>query len=359
MTKKSFFQIALPCLLAGLIGAIVSHRIGLRYFSSWLISPRYMPIVSLSLLSATLLYILIWLRKAIRAQADPSQILAFWQNALRYILALDIMVFGVCKFFHIQFNTPLALLDNPFNTLSDSDLMWAFFGHSYPFTLLIGSLEIFGALMLLFKKTRLLGVIFLLPICLNIFALDVFYNGVVTSVYIGIEIIGLIYLLLIERARLHQFFFVNESDSPQFNFKSSAVRIAIKLSVIIIPAILMAINKQPQYYPEINGKYKVKNLVINDIQQAPPCTDSVLTKIYIDKADIVLEYNSYKRRFIGSYKYNEATHELEVWWRYPGNHPGNLFAKILPGKDADKKVLTGHMDKQTFKIDLQRVNKGI
>jgi hypothetical protein len=359
MTKKTLFQMALPCFLAGLIWAIVSHRIGLRYFSSWLIPPRFMPVVSISILSATLLYIFIWLRKVVRTQNNTSVLLAFWQNALRYIIALDITVFGVCKFFHIQFLTPLAVLDNPFNSIDNSMLMWAFFGRSYPFTLLIGALEIFGGLMLLFSKTRLLAVIFLLPICLNIFVLDIFYNGVVTSVYIGIEIIGLTYLLLIEYDRLYKFFFIDESDSPQFKFKSAALRTVIKLSVIIIPAILMAINKPAQYYPDINGKYEVKNLMINNVQQKAPAADSVLTKVYIDKNDLVLEYNSYQKRFIGSYKYNETTRELEAWFRYPAKHPENLFAKILPGKDPDKKILIGHMGRQTFKIDLQRVNKGI
>jgi hypothetical protein len=359
MTKKTFFQIAFPSFLAGLIWAMVSHRIGLRYFSSWLIPPRFMPVVSLSILIATLLYIFIWLRKAVRTHSDTSSLLAFWQNALRYIIALDITVFGVCKFFHIQFLTPLAILDNPFNSIDNSMLMWAFFGRSYPFTLLIGALEIFGGLMLMFRKTRLIAVIFLLPICLNIFVLDIFYNGVVTSVYIGIEIIGLTYLLLIEYNRLYKFFFVDESDSPQFKFKSAGLRTAVKLSVIIIPAILMAINKPAQYYPDINGKYEVKNLMINNIQQKAPGVDSILTIVYIDKNDLVLEYNGYKRRFIGSYKYNETTRELEAWFRYPGNHPDNLVAKILPGKDADKKILIGHMGKETFNIDMQRVNKGL
>jgi hypothetical protein len=358
MTKKLFTKTALACFLACLITAIACNRIGLRYFQ-WLISQNILNELSLALLIASLLYIFIWLSKAMRRQEDTSLITAFWQNALRYILALDMMVFGVCKFFHIQFNTPLALLDNPLNTIPDADLMWAFFGHSRPFTYLIASLEIIGASMLLYRKTRLLAVIFMLPICLNIFALDVFYNGVVTSVYIGIEIAGYIYLLLIEQKRLYQFFFVEEADSPHFTFKNQALRNVIKLSVVIFPAMLMVIYHPPQYYPDINGKYEVKTLVIDSTSQKLPSTDSILTKVYIDKNDIVLEYNGYDKRFIGSYKYNEATHELEAWWRYPWKHPENLFAKILPGKDPEKKVLIGHMGKQTLKIDLQRVNKGI
>jgi len=358
MTRKPFTQTALACFLAILITAIMSNRIGLRYFQS-IVSPTTLNVFSITLITAAPFYISIWLRKAARSPERSIALTAFWQNALRYILALDMTVFGVCKFFHIQFNTPLALLDNPFNTLTDADLMWAFFGHSYPFTLVIATLEITGSLMLLFRPTRLLAVIFMLPICLNIFALDIFYNGVVTSVYIGIEIVGYIYLLLIERRRLYKFFFVDEPASPKFTFKSQILRIAVKLSVVAIPAMLMVIYSPPQFYQDINGKYEVKSLVIDSINQKIPGTDSVLTKVYIDKNDIVLEYNNYNRRFIGSYKYNPTTHQLEAWWRYPWKHPENLFAKILPGANPDKKVLLGHMGKQTFKINIQRVNKGI
>lgn len=357
MTKKPISKIALPCFLAGFISAIVSHRIGLKYFP--FIPRQILVFISVTYLIGILVYIFIGLRRLVRKQEDHSGLLAFWQNAIRYILALDILVFGICKFFHLQFNTPLAILDNPFNTIDNSTLMWAFFGRSHPFTLLIGSLEIIGALMLIFRKTRLLGVIFLLPICFNIFVLDVFYNGVVTSVYIAIEITGLIYLLLIEYNRLYKFFFVDKSELPTYQFKSSKLKNLVKLSVIIIPFMLMAINKYPQYYPDINGKYKVERLMINKQLQPSACADSVLTKIYIDKNDIVFEYNSYKRRFIGSYKYDPSTKQFIANWRYPQKMRDTLFAEIVPTSSANQKTLKGRMGKQLLEINLKRINNGI
>ena len=358
MTKKPFFQIALPCFMAGLISAMSITRIGFRYFSDF-IPPPILLRAGIVYFLTILLYLAIWVRKAIRKPGASSSLLAFWQGALRYFIALDLCVFGVCKFFHIQFNTPLALLDNPFNTLSDSQLMWAFFGHSYAFTLVIGGMEIIGSLMLLFRKTSLPAVFFLMPICLNIFFLDVFYNGAMTSIYIFIEIVGLIYLLLLEYNRLVKFFFIDKSDLPQFNFKNNLWKNTARLFVIIIPFLLMAIVKFPRYYPEINGKYEVKSRVINNIpQRSIPCVDSVLTKVYIDKSDFVLEFNSFQRRFIGGYEYNAATRQIKAFWRYPETQHDTLFAKILPGKTPDTKVLNGHMGKETFKIDMVRINNG-
>ena len=358
MTKKPFFQIALPCLLAGVISAMSLTRIGFRYFSEY-VAPSVVSGVGIIYFMAILLYIVIGIRKAIRKPGSSSSLLAFWQGALRYFIALDLCVFGIGKFFHIQFNTPLALLDNPFSTLSDSQLMWAFFGQSYAFTVIIGSIQIIGSAMLLFRKTRLVGVIILMPLLLNICLLDFFYNDAVTTIYSGIEIGGLIYLLLIEYNRLLQFFFIEKSNLPQLNFRNHLWKNTARLSVIVIPLLLMAIVKFPQHYPEINGKYEVKNMIINNTPRSHyPCEDSILTKVYFDKNDLVFEYNSYQRRFIGSYTYNQITRQVIGTWRYPRNRHDTLFAKILPGKTRDMKILTGKMGKETFNIDMLRINNG-
>ena len=77
----------------------------------------------------------------------------------------------------------------------------------------------------------------------------------------------------------------------------------MRVSVILIPLSLMAIFKFPQYYPDINGKYEVTSVLVNNVPQSTkPCRDSILTKIFIDKNDFVLEFNSYQRRQAGNPK---------------------------------------------------------
>lgn len=357
MTTKPFSKIALPYFLTGLISSIMLQRIGLRYFYP-LISPPVMNNISIVFLIGVLMYMFFILPKKFRRHPDQSSMLAFWDDALRYFIALDMCVFGVCKFFGLQFNTPLALLDNPFNTLSDSELMWAFFGHSYIYTLLIATVEITGGLLLIFRKTRLLGVFILLPVALNIFFLDVFYNGLVTAVYIAIEIAGLVYLLWIEYPRLVKIF-IGDDDLKRYFFKSNTTRSFIKLSVIVIPFMLMAVVEYPQFYPGINGKYLVKKLTVNGEAVLLPSVDSVLTKVYIDKNDIVFEYNKHWKRLIGKYTYNEATKQLAATWRFPQSARDTLKAQITPTTVGGKARITGKMGKETLDIELERINNGI
>ncbi|HEY4326640.1 MAG TPA: hypothetical protein VGN20_21825 [Mucilaginibacter sp.] len=356
MTKKPFLQIALACFVTAVVSSMSIFRISLRYFVFYVHPPILGGIVLIYFL-AMLVYIAVGIRRMIRTRHNEASQLAFWQGALRYFIALDLCVFGVGKFFHIQFNIPLAILDDPYNTLSRDQLMWAFFGYATAFPVIIGIMQIIGSMMLLFRKTRLVAVIFLIPILLNIFLLDFFYNDLGTTLYSGIEIVALIYLLLIEYDRLFKFFFVDESGLPKLHFKSNIWKGALRCSIIVIPLLLMAINRFPQYYPEINGKYEVKNVIINNIPQGhAPCVDSVLTRVYIDKNDFVMDYNSYKRRFIGSYQYNAATGQITATWRYPATQHDTLFGKILAGKTPNMKVLTGRMGKEEFRIDMLRVN---
>ncbi len=56
------------------------------------------------------------------------------------------------------------------------ELMWAFYGYSKPFCILIGGLEIIGGLLLLYTATRLLGAILLSCVLINVILQDIFYH---------------------------------------------------------------------------------------------------------------------------------------------------------------------------------------
>ena len=358
MKLKSSQKNALACCLAVITSSVVILRISRFGFSFYIPFAMQVGLVALAWLLVAAGYKFV-LRKRGEAVADGSSLaLALWQGVIRYFLALDLCMFGVQKFFHLQFVVPLGVLDNPFNTLRPDQLMWAFFGHFYAFTVIIACVEIEGALLLLFRKTRLIGVIFLMPVMLNILLLDYFYKpGLAVEIYITIEVVVLIYLLLIEYERLVVFFFVTDSGLPRFQLKANSWKNIMRVSVILIPLSLMAIFKFPQYYPGINGKYEVTSVLVNNVPQSTkPCRDSILTKIFIDKNDFVLEFNSYQRRFIGGYTYNEHSDKINVVWHYPADKHDDLTGEIRPGKTPGMKILTGRMGNQNLKIVMQRVD---
>jgi hypothetical protein len=101
----------------------------------------------------------------------------------------------------------------------------------------------------------------------------------------------------------------------------------------------------------------VKQALINNAdQKLKPCQDSVLTKVFIDNYDFVMEFNNYQRRFIGSYQYNKTTRQLKAIWRYPANMHDTLNVQITEGKTPGSRRLSGHIGSRPIEISMQKVN---
>jgi hypothetical protein len=76
-----------------------------------------------------------------------------------------------------QFYFPrLDYLQRPIGDLERSDLLAAFMGSSYLYTLFAGLGETVGGLLLLFRKTAALGGLILIPILLNVFMMNTAYG---------------------------------------------------------------------------------------------------------------------------------------------------------------------------------------
>jgi ABC-type multidrug transport system fused ATPase/permease subunit len=350
MTQQSKSQNALACIIAGIISIMVSLRIGKRFI------PQVPFLVLAGLVVITFIAAVIYLTIRKRKGSFTTETtFAFWQGVIRYFIAMDMVMFALQKVFHMQFVVPLGVLDNPFSSLDGEQLVWAFFGKFYEFTVIIACMQATGAVLLLFRRTSLLGVIVLLPIFLNILLLDWFYNlGIGVNIYITLLSIATIYLLLLEYSRLKEFFFIAKSHLPVIEFKTSFRKNAIRLSAILIPVLLMSFYHFPKTYPEIIGKYWVKSYTINNIPQDTTCHDSVLTKVFIDNSDFVLEYGNYQKRSIGSYNYKPQTRQIKVIWRYAATLHDTLYSEIAVGTTPDSKVLRGRMGKQIFKIEIKK-----
>lgn len=361
MKQISFFKKFLGCFIAGLIATIATQRIVFRtiweFKNKWIPAPIYAAIPALLVLLMVTVYAFVWKRKEKKEIINSPQILAFWKGVIRYFIAIDLSMIGWQKLFHLQFFTPLGILDEPFSSFSGEALTWAYFGHSYAFTCVIGFIQIAGSYLLLFKRTALLGAILLFPVMLNIVLIDFFYSFEVGE--LGHAIIltaGLLYLILQEYDRIVQFFFQATTNFPIINFESKSLKIIIRLFVIGIPLLLVLSYGSPDKNPQLTGKYGVQSLLINQKKHTPlSCTDSVLTTVYFDKEnDMVFEFNSQQRRMIGTYELDEQTHQLKVVWKYPPSANEPFMGTILFGKQ-NQLILAGNMRGDSLQIVLSKI----
>ena len=99
--------------------------------------------------------------------------------ASRWYVFVFLNVYGWAKLLGGQFYRPERIPEAVATTLlrdvTAFDLAWTFMGHSFAYLLFIGLSEILGAWLLLWERTKLLGVAVLLPIMVNILVFDVIF----------------------------------------------------------------------------------------------------------------------------------------------------------------------------------------
>lgn len=358
MPEISFGKKLITCLIAGLIIGVCLLRIGVTFFRTWV------PIGVFGILpgfcaTIAVIYAFIW---QARKTHHPGT-LAFWQGLIRYGVAYDLAAFGWEKICHLQLVMPLSKLDLPYRSFSPSELFWTFFSHSYLFGCIIAGFQIAGAMLLLFHRTRLVGVFILLPVLANILLMDIFYQiGGSVVVHASIMMSGVLYFLLIEFKRLKAFFFTEKDQLPAV-LLPRFFKTVIRLSIIYIPLLLILMHDNPDRYPQLTGKYEVKELKIGQLDfpiGQPPlhqinCADSLLTVVYFDiKNGCVFEFNTPQRRWNGTY--SRQHDHLEINWHSPSGKP--VFrGTMTPVNKKGMQILSGMLGNDSMKVILLKTDR--
>lgn len=120
---------------------------------------------------------------------DKKDKMEIFENAISWIVVFAMFIYGGAKLF--QFDSSIGL-DKTVSEMTGMELMWSFYGYSKAFAITIGIFEIFGGLLILFKKTRIIGCLFTSAILINIIFQDIFY-----FVHLGALRAAILYQILI------------------------------------------------------------------------------------------------------------------------------------------------------------------
>lgn len=108
------------------------------------------------------------------------------------------LTYAITKILRTQFVLlPFALWQRPLETLSGKNIAWAFLGYSPWFQILLGVLEFIPSILLLFRRTALLGAILLLPMTLSVFSINQALDLWETTKQISLILLALNCLVLI------------------------------------------------------------------------------------------------------------------------------------------------------------------
>jgi uncharacterized membrane protein YphA (DoxX/SURF4 family) len=96
---------------------------------------------------------------------------------VRFALAITLLSYGASKAIPTQFTSPsLDRLLQPFGEASPMGLMWTFMGASAAYTIFAGLAEMLGGLLLLARRTTLLGALVLIGVLANVVMMNLCYD---------------------------------------------------------------------------------------------------------------------------------------------------------------------------------------
>lgn len=148
--------------LTNWIGSLFFNKKFLIDFSS----DSFSMLILMLILAISALIISLFLKK-------NQQFINFSQKITVYYLAVVLLKYGADKLFKGQFYKPEPnILFTKFGNLDQDILFWSLMGTSRSYSAILGSIEIGVALLLLFKKTRFLGLILAFLTFVNILIIN-------------------------------------------------------------------------------------------------------------------------------------------------------------------------------------------
>ena len=360
-----FFK-ACQCLLAGFytltILIIPLELLPPSFFAHY--GDFILPVVGALALLATLVYTRRWQQQERFHRIDSGSRHAWMQAIIRYWLALVISLYGFGKLLKTQLQPTVYDFDTPLGEVSGYRLTWFFFGYSYPLVVIIGLLQLGGALLLLYRRTRLLGVMILLPVMVNIVLINLFYaideGAFVTSILI---ILGLLFLLLLDWAKLKAAFWEVVDPLPMLKLGRHWIKPIVRLLPFLVAFSVVYNLSLPNAHNQVlKGIWQVQTLTRNG-QTLPTSAwlrdTTAWNRVYFTgKTECAFSANPYRYRpqesWRGAYQYDSITNRLQVVFLSRGKLKDTLQGTIQ-NRMAGSMQIQGTLGGDTLSLQLARL----
>jgi hypothetical protein len=173
-----------------------------------------------------------------RTTAYPR--LFFWfRLILRLTLGVAMIGYGLAKFFPLQMPPPsLAVLNGPLGNTSPMGMLWTLIGLNPVYEIICGAAEISAGILILFRRTGLLGELLTAFLATNI----VLYNfcfDVPVKLYAAHLLLMSIALILPDMPSLFNFFFLHRPSKPIDGWPRPARRYGLRLETLLTVVVLL------------------------------------------------------------------------------------------------------------------------
>jgi uncharacterized membrane protein YphA (DoxX/SURF4 family) len=157
-----------------------------------------------------------------------------FELAIAITVAASMLLYGIGK--PTQFSNTI-ILQKTVKDLTGMELMWAFYGYSKTYAIIIGIFEIAGGILLVISKTRISGAIILTTILFNVILQDIFYgvNQGALKAAIIYQVLLLIVFYLKRKTILYTIkFYLQQIKTTTVTLKKRSLLVAIAFVIAIV-----------------------------------------------------------------------------------------------------------------------------
>ena len=223
-----------------------------------------------------------------------NKLLYWFSQALIAVLAAIVFCYGIIKVFPVQMQPPsLINMHRPLGELTPFDLLWSTFGYGKPYQVFGGICEVLGAVLILFKRTRVAGLLSIAAVMVNVIMVNYTYQvGVLmTSFYI---LLVSLFLLAPYSRQLYRFFFTRQWVTLQqelYKPAKNSKTILFFTATLLFTGISFLLTFQASYnlYNRFENTNRtrqyslVKNFVVNSDTLALNAADSLSWRIWSER----------------------------------------------------------------------------
>lgn len=272
----------------------------------------------------------------------------FLFTLLRYFLALNLFIYGFAKIYKWQFMLPEPnILFTPVGEMHRDMLYWTSMGTSRPYSIFMGMIEIIPAVLLLFRRTTLIGAFIAVFVMLNVVAVNFSFDITVKLHSMTLLLMSLA-ILIPGRKRITALFTGKSAEPfsyPHFTFAENRKWISPTVKIAVIALLLfeahypytrtLNFNDDTAERPAMHGAYEVTDVTYPMYSRDEPlyiADDRVwIERVFIHRRGyIIFQYNNHTEDFpvtvdtinrqfefddrsIGYKMINDSTYEFEVF----------------------------------------------
>jgi hypothetical protein len=326
-------------LFEGIIKWFGDHVLGLTDYNPGLISDAtglYIHVLILILFSV--LSTITW--SVFNRKKEHEPLLYFLLVVIRYYLAMQLLWYGFNKIFKYQFYLPEPnILYTKMGEVPRDLLYWSAMGTSRAYNIFMGGTEVFAALLLLFRRTQLMGALLAFAVLINVVCVN-FSFDISVKVYSCFLLLLSIAVIAPHLKRLWYFFVLRESTTQRawiivyhstFQYRMymwiKAVVIFLLLADSLSPyAEAGYFNDDKMPRPFLHGAYQVKNFKLNG-NILDECNTQRWKRMFIHRDGYFIIQNQQEEMNDYKLEYNKSNRQLHLEDYY---HNKSTLHYILP-----------------------------